>query len=86
MEEYDNVENDCTHPNHLEEEIDMLAVTKSKVKGPINWEQQKGVRDTVQKQVQKEQEHQVLEDNFDSSDEPVQQSKKVESTTFDWFE
>ncbi|MCO5573154.1 hypothetical protein L7F22_026920, partial [Adiantum nelumboides] len=87
MEEYDNVENDCTHhPNHLEEEIDELAITRSKAKGPIDWEQQKGVRDRVQKQVQKEQQHQVLDDNFDSSDEPAKQSKKVQSATSDWFE
>ncbi|MCO5575991.1 hypothetical protein L7F22_029798 [Adiantum nelumboides] len=32
---------------------------RSKAKRPIDWEQQKGVRDRVQKQVQKEQQHQI---------------------------
>ncbi|MCO5593399.1 hypothetical protein L7F22_047412 [Adiantum nelumboides] len=35
MEEYDNVENDCTHLDHLEKKIDVLAVTRSKSKGPL---------------------------------------------------
>ncbi|MCO5561472.1 hypothetical protein L7F22_015093, partial [Adiantum nelumboides] len=53
---------DCYQCGQMEE-AEALAITRAKAKGPINWREQKYVRDKVHEKVQKEQVQYAEENN-----------------------
>ncbi|MCO5610744.1 hypothetical protein L7F22_064985 [Adiantum nelumboides] len=67
------------------EEAEALAVTRAKAKGPINWREQKDVRDKVHEKVQKEQleepakEGQDLKDYAEKNQQVDQQVEVLEA-------
>ncbi|MCO5584084.1 hypothetical protein L7F22_038007, partial [Adiantum nelumboides] len=81
---------DC-YPDGQVEEAEALAVTRAKAKVPINWKNQKDVRDKVHEKVQKEQVQYAEEENEDL-DIPKKQQKLDKAGVLrikedkDWFE